>query len=145
MATSVLRVKRPGLHAPPDEGLVATDGGFDERAFAIAGGGLPLHSAVFADCAAVLVPLAGRSIAGRFDRVGARRNDDHGIGAVVADRIVGRLSVIGAIGGEPFDRTTDLAEQWLHLRCVTRLLLVIVWAMTSPLSASRAKWSLRHR
>ncbi len=45
------------------------------------------------------IPLAGRSIAGRFDRIDPRRNDDGNIGTVVDDRVVVVLCIIGTIGG----------------------------------------------
>lgn len=64
----------------------------------------------------MLIPLAGRLIFVRFDRVDAWRNDDASIGAVADDRAVGGLSIIGAIGGEPSDWTVDLIEKWAHVR-----------------------------
>jgi hypothetical protein len=95
----MLSVKRPGPQTPSDDGLVSPDGGLDQRPFAVAGGSLPLHPAVSADCRDMAIPLTGRLLAGRFDRVGARRNDDYSIGAVIDDGVVNRCSVIGAVGG----------------------------------------------
>lgn len=94
----------------------------NQRALAVAGGSLPFHPSVSADCRDMPIPLAETPIAGRFDRIGARRNDDGGIAAVVDDRVVGGLSVIGAVGGELSYPTVDLVEQGLHLRDVARVL-----------------------
>lgn len=58
-----------------------------------------------------------------FDRVRARRNDDCGAGAVAGDGVIGRLSVIGAIGGELADRDVNVVEDRFHLRGVACVLV----------------------
>lgn len=89
----LLSLKRPSPQMLPDDALVSSDSDLDQRSFAIAGGELPFHPAVIVYCGDMLVSLDGRFSMGLFDRVGARWNDDGGVGAVVDD-----LAAIGIHG-----------------------------------------------
>lgn len=71
----------------------------------------------------MLVSLIGGIVVLTFHRIGARRDDHRGIGAVSGDSVVGWPSVIGSIGRELRDRHVDLVEQRLHLRGVAGLLI----------------------
>ncbi|TCM67959.1 hypothetical protein EV291_1317 [Rhizobium sp. BK068] len=85
-----LSLERSDPQTPPDHGFVSPDGGLAQRAFAVAAGDLPCHPAVSADFGDMLVPLSGRSIAEWFDRVGAWRDDDGSISAVIGNGVVNR-------------------------------------------------------
>lgn len=69
------------------------------------------------------VQLAGRSIVAWLDRVGARRNDDSRRRAVINDCVVCRFSIIGTVGYELSDRTTNLVEEWRNLRDIASILI----------------------
>ena len=62
-------------------------------------------------------------MSGLSTAVARRRNDNHSIGAVLDDGVVGRFAVIGAVGGELADCDLDLVEQWIHLRGVAGVLV----------------------
>jgi hypothetical protein len=61
----LLGLERPSPKAPSDEGLVSPDGGLDQRALAVTGGGLPFHPAVSADYCDMPIPVAERLLVGR--------------------------------------------------------------------------------
>lgn len=81
-----------------DDRLVAADCGLDQGPLAIAGGSLPLHPPVRVDRRYMPVALTVDPFARAVDRVDPRWNDDGSIGAMPADRAIGRVAVIGAVG-----------------------------------------------
>ena len=119
----LLGAERPRPQPSPDDGLVSTDRGLDQRPFAITRDGLPFHPAVCGDRRDMVVSLTGGVGVRPFHRVGARRNDDHGANAVTGDGVVHRVAVIGAVSGDLSDRHRDLVEQRIHLRGVTGVLI----------------------
>ena len=111
MATSVCcapKGSRP--QAASDDGLVAADRGLDERTLAVAGRSLPFQPPVRVDRHDMPVALVGGLCIRAVDRVGARRNDDGSAGAVPGDDVIGRLTIISAIGRELTDRGVDLVK-----------------------------------
>ena len=90
---------------------------------AIAGGCLPFQPTVACDCGNVLVPLTRRSGITAFHRRRTRWNDDVRGGAVLQDRPIGWLAVIGSVGCELVDLAVDLIEQRCHLGRIIRFLV----------------------
>lgn len=76
---------------------------------------MPLHPPLGLDRRDVPVSLTGNSFTRAVDRVGPRWNDNGSIGSVPADGVVGRVTVIDAIGRELINRGVDLVEQWFDL------------------------------
>lgn len=106
-----------------DDRLVATDRRLNQRAFAVAGLGLPLHPAIGVDRRDMLVSLIGGVGVLAFQRIGARRNYHNSIGGMPGNGVVGRLTVIGSIGRELSDRHVDLVKERLHLRGIPCILV----------------------
>lgn len=125
MATSICCAPndRALSRLPIYDGLASADGSFDQRSLAVTGDGLSFRPAVRVDRRDMTISLTGGIGVRPFHGGGARRNDNHSIGAVLDDGVVGRFAVIGAVGGELADCDLDLVEQWIHLRGVAGVLV----------------------
>lgn len=91
---------------------------------AVAGGRLPLQPTVFCDRRYVLVSLIRwPCITIAFHRRRTRWNDNVRGCAVLQDRLIGWLAIIGSVGCELVNLAVDLAEQRLHLGRIIRALI----------------------
>ena len=71
----------------------------------------------------MVVSLAGRLGTGPFNRVRSRWNDDPCACAVTQNCVVGRIAIIGPIGGDLADLIFDLIQQRFQLRGIAGFLI----------------------
>lgn len=125
-ATAAL-VRRPRhSRAQPwaNDRLVAAHRGFHQRSLAVAGCFLPIQPTPALDHEQVHV--AHRRICLKLCaglRCRARRDDDFDLWIVLRNGLVGRITVIGAIGRDLANSVFDLVEQWPNLGRVIDVLL----------------------